>query len=306
MSEDSSSATVAQVVDGAADGTSDVPEAAEVERNEPIHFAPGTFCWVELMTADAERAKGFYGSLFGWEFEDLDILESTAYSVPRIHNGEVGGMYEMGDDLREQGVPPHWMSYIAVDNVDEVANRAVELGGSTIREPFDVLDKGRMSVLMDPGGAPVAVWQPKEHFGATTVGELNTFAWQDLATRDVQACTEFYCGLFDWEATSVSFGYGNYITFARDGKRKAGMLEMNRLWAGIPPHWMTYFAVDDLERVIGKAREKEGKLLFPPTRIPDVGRFSIVCDSMGAAFAVCEFEDLEEARKSAIDTIDDD
>ena len=81
-------------------------------------YEPGTFCWVDLATADAEGAKAFYGGLFGWETEDTPVGQSGTYTMLRLEGDDVGGLYEMGQEQREQGVRPYWLSYVSVESAD--------------------------------------------------------------------------------------------------------------------------------------------------------------------------------------------
>jgi len=121
---------------------------------QPKH---GQFCWNELATSNLEGSKKFYSELFGWQFKNGDI-EGMQYS--EIHQqGEktFGGMWEMSEQCggNEAGEmpPPHWMSYIAVDDVDASAAKVWELGGKVCVPPTDIPNVGRFSVITDPSGA---------------------------------------------------------------------------------------------------------------------------------------------------------
>src|SRR4051812_45801405 len=108
-------------------------------------FEPGTFSWVDLATTDPEGAKSFYGSLFGWEAQDMPTDDDGGtYTMNFIEGKPVSAISEQMQGQREQGVPPMWNSYITVDDVDLVSARAKELGATVFMEPFEVLDVGRM------------------------------------------------------------------------------------------------------------------------------------------------------------------
>jgi predicted enzyme related to lactoylglutathione lyase len=55
---------------------------------------------------------------------------------------------------------------------------------------------------------------------------------------------------------------------------------------GIPPHWGIYLAVEDCDATVKKAESLGGKILVPPSDIPEVGRFSTLTDVQGAAFSI--------------------
>src|SRR6267143_6161062 len=117
----------------------------------------GTFSWVELGTTNADAAKRFYGELLGWTFEDMPAGPDMIYSMAKIGSNHVGALYKMGDQMK--GVPPNWGSYITVDNVDEISKKVTQYAGKIVKEPFDVIDVGRMAVAQDPSGATINFWQ---------------------------------------------------------------------------------------------------------------------------------------------------
>jgi predicted enzyme related to lactoylglutathione lyase len=113
----------------------------------------GTFCWNELATTNLESCKTFYAELFGWK---LDRSEAGGEEMEYIEFGnegdcKAGGMHQMGKEFGD--APPHWMSYIAVDNVDDSAAKVWELGGKVCVPPTDIPNVGRFCVVNDPTGA---------------------------------------------------------------------------------------------------------------------------------------------------------
>ena len=110
-------------------------------------YAPGTFSWVDLGTTDAEAAKAFYCELFGWEADDMLAGEGMSYTMLRVGDDYVGGLYEMDAGQPEAGVLPFWLSHVTVEDADAAAARACELCGAVRGEAFDVLDAGRMVII---------------------------------------------------------------------------------------------------------------------------------------------------------------
>ncbi len=110
---------------------------------ERTRYEPGTFCWVGLATSDPDSAKAFYASMFGWEAEDLEAGAAGTYTTLRHGGKEVAILYLPQPEARAAGAPPHWTSYISVEDADVTAARAGELGGAAVfREPFDVRHYG--------------------------------------------------------------------------------------------------------------------------------------------------------------------
>ena len=115
----------------------------------------GAFSWAELMTADPARAAEFYGSLFGWTVENMDMGPQGTYRVVKAAGSSVGGIMALPKD--SPGMPPHWGSYVTVDKVDDTVARCGELGGKVLMPPMDIPGVGRMAVLQDPQGAVINV-----------------------------------------------------------------------------------------------------------------------------------------------------
>src|SRR5215475_4303332 len=158
---------------------------------ERTSYAPGTFSWSELITGDADAAKAFYTSVFGWTYDDLPVGEGQVYSMAK-RDGKVVGAVSGGDE------PPHWNCYVSVADVDQSAARAGELGANVLAPPFDVMDAGRMSVLADPNGTVIHLWQAGRTIGAELVNTAGSLTWNDLITREPAKSTEFYGPLFGW------------------------------------------------------------------------------------------------------------
>src|SRR5262249_14999319 len=144
----------------------------------------GAFCWIELATTDQKAAKSFYTSLFGWSVTDTPMGPDDFYSIFKLKGREVAAGYTLRKDQRERGVPVHWSLYIAVDNADQAAAKAIEAGGKILMPAFDVMDAGRMAVIHDPTGAVFCIWQPKKSPGIGIAGENGALCWADLSTPD--------------------------------------------------------------------------------------------------------------------------
>src|SRR5215211_8727091 len=166
---------------------------------ERTRYEPGTFCWVGLAASDPAAANAFYTSLFGWEAEELSAGEARGYTMLRQGGKEVAILYRQTAEARAAGAPPHWTSYISVEDADATAARADELGGASVfRQPFDVRDAGRVAAIRDPTGAIVSLWQPRSRIGAALVNDVSAWCWNELATSDVERAKRFFAELFGW------------------------------------------------------------------------------------------------------------
>src|SRR5215213_7880276 len=215
----------------------------------------GTFCAVDLVTPDVGSATAFYARLFAWEPEDVAVGGGGRYTSFRRGGRAVGGAFERPG-------PPAWVSYVAVAGVDAVARRAGELGGTVVAAPADVGDAGRTAVVADPQGATVALWQAGTFAGAEVVNEHGALTWNDLVTPEPEAAAPFYTELFGWAVTPVAPGVP-YWSIAAGGRPNGGIMEQPPPLraAGVPPQWVPYFAVDDLDAAVDDATDAGARVL---------------------------------------------
>lgn len=120
----------------------------------------GKFVWNELNTHDLDGAKRFLGATLGWTFEAMPIPDGTYWIVKRGED-RVGGLFDMSGKPHFKNVPEHWLSYIAVDNIDALYKKALAAGAKEGRAPFDIPNVGRIAILAQPGGAMVGWITPK-------------------------------------------------------------------------------------------------------------------------------------------------
>ena len=122
----------------------------------------GAPCWNDLYSSDTDRAKAFYGGLFGWTTMDPGP-EYGGYFLFQKDGKVVAGC--MAND-GEQGVPDMWTIYLSTDDADRTAEAAKANGGQVHMEPMDVTQNGRFTMLADPGGASIGAWQPRDVSGS--------------------------------------------------------------------------------------------------------------------------------------------
>jgi uncharacterized protein len=250
---------------------------------DKTEHAPGTFCWVELATSDSAAAKQFYTSLFGWTFEDRPAAWGT-YTILKKNGKDAAALYQIGP--QQPGMPPCWTSYVRVERADDAAAHAKELGGTVQMGPYDAAEHGRMAVLEDPNGAAFSVWEPRANPGVGVVNEPGSFCWQELYTTDPQRAADFYSGLFGWKREARHMDFGDYVIFERGGRMVAGMMKTPKEWGPVPPHWLVYFAVDDCDAAVEKAKKLGANVSVAPMDVETAGRFALLTDPQRAAFAV--------------------
>jgi len=246
----------------------------------------GSFCWIELATTDQNAAKDFYSSLFGWSPQDNPIGPSEVYTIFKLDGRDAAAGYTLREDQRAQGVPPNWIIYIAVDNADQAATKAKQLGGTVIVPPFDVMDLGRMAVIQDPTGAHFCAWQAAKNSGIGIAHVAGTLCWADLSTPDAKRASDFYSGLFGWQIMADEKDKSGYLHIKNGEHFIGGVPPAAHRQPGVPPHWLAYFWVDDVDSSAAKAKQMGAKPYLEPTTIENVGRMAVIADPQGAVLAV--------------------
>lgn len=244
--------------------------------------APGSVSWVDLMTPDPEGARKFYEDLFGWSFK-IGAKESNSYTMCCVGSNEVAGMAAQPPGTKQRSA---WTVYFASDDIEASAKKIRRLGGQVVTGPLDVMAEGRMLVAADASGAVFGVWQAGRHPGATRIDEPGAMAWREVNVRDPRIARSFYTQLFGLEAREMPIPDMNYLTLHLGEQTVGGILRMGEQWpAEIPAHWMTYFAVDDIEVALKRVAAGGGQLHVSPFDTV-YGRLAVVTDPWNAAFAV--------------------
>lgn len=248
-------------------------------------YTQGTPSWIDLATSDVQGAVHFYGALFGWKDNPADMGNGEFYHMQELKGQSVGAIRKLGEEEAQHGVPPHWQTYIAVTNVDEAAERATAAGGTVLMPPMDVFDAGRMAMVQDPQGAVVALWQAQNHIGSTIANEPGSVIWSELMTTDSAKAAAFYSALLQVE-TGKFPGPMDYTTIKSDGRDVAGIMDISPEMGPLPPNWMSYFAVENVDASAEQATSLGGRVMVGPQDIPNVGRFAVIQDPQGAVFAI--------------------
>jgi len=244
-------------------------------------YAQGTPNWVDLQTTDPQAAKAFYAGLFGWEFDDQPMPQGGAYSMAMLRGEPVAAIAAQSPEMKAAGAPPAWNTYLAVDSVDDAAAMVEKAGGQLAMAPFDVMDAGRMAFVIDPSGAPVALWQASQHIGARLVNEPGTVTWNELITTDPEAAS-FYTEVLGMTTSTMDMGTGEYTLFNVGDDMVGGSTPPQM--PGVPNHWHVYFAVADTDATAAKVTAQGGSILAEPFDTP-VGRIAVARDPQGAVFS---------------------
>jgi predicted enzyme related to lactoylglutathione lyase len=245
----------------------------------------GDFCWINVLTSQPEEAKKFFAGLFGWTYGDLGGMGSLI----KVDGNGIGGLFDLDSPQTPPGTPPAIGVMVKVDDADATAAKAKALGGRA-KDAFDIGENGRMAECFDPNGAEIDVWQPKiEQATIADPSHHGAPSWFETYTPDIDAGKKFYTELFGWTAQTMPMPGMDYTVFNLGDKMIAGMMEPNAGMKDMPPHWATYFTVNDADETAKKAAELGGTVIVPPMDIPTVGRFCGISSPHGVMFLVIKY-----------------
>jgi predicted enzyme related to lactoylglutathione lyase len=269
------------------------------------HYPSGVPSWVDIRQPDIEATVAFYGSLFGWRFEEQG--PGGVYRIATLDGHHVAGV---GAAHVVPSAPPAWVMYVAVDDASEAAARVQAASGHVLDGPAGVDGGSRRALCADPGGAVFGLWQSPGSTGAQVVNLANTWNFNELTTADRDGAEAFYGAVFGWQAFPIDFGIGAAAMFARPGygdflasidpdvrRRHAeagapGDFTNAVAWLAEgdgPSRWDITFAVDDPDAVVEHAG-KLGARVVEPVEDRGVVRMAILEDPQGAVFTVSHYQ----------------
>jgi predicted enzyme related to lactoylglutathione lyase len=259
------------------------PQAKSAAKQEE----KGRFVWHELATLDPKAAETYYTKVIGWgttPFEGADPEEPytmwTTGETPR------GGLMLLPEMARKNGAPSHWLTYIGVADADKTVEKVKSLGGKVFHGPETIPNVGRFAVLADPQGAVFAVIKGEGKAPPASEPRPGEFSWHELTTTDAGAAWKFYSDLFGWQKTeAMDMGGGEmYQMFGFGGPSVGGMSRRTE----VPPHWMPYVIVKDVDATVERIKAGGGKVMLEPMEVPGGDRIAIAADPQGAALGVHE------------------
>jgi hypothetical protein len=237
------------------------------------------------MTSDAERAKEFYGTLFGWTFQTGDEEKYGGYITAAKDGKTVAGMMQKDDSMT--GMPDMWSTYLRSEDAAATVQAAAQNGGQVYMEPMDVPEQGRMAMIADATGASVGIWQPAEMKGYELAAEAGAPAWHELHTKDYATAVKFYQDVFGWDTDVMSdTPEFRYTTLGTGDSAKAGIMDASAyLPAEVPSNWQIYFAVEDTDATIAQAVSLGATVIHDAEDTP-FGRLATLTDPTGAMFKI--------------------
>jgi predicted enzyme related to lactoylglutathione lyase len=197
-------------------------------------------------------------------------------------------------------LPLQWLPHIQVADVATSVERALDLGGSVIMHGKDDDGRSQWAVLLDPNGAafgiiPVvaaeAIPSTEGDASSDATASVGFISWLDLTVSDAPATRDFYRHVVGWSVQDVdmedaSERYADYNMLRDDGMPAAGVCHARGTNLGLPPVWMIYLPVGDLEESLRRVRKGGGKLIQEVMRADGGYAYAVVEDPVGATLAL--------------------
>ncbi len=243
----------------------------------------GKIVWHDIITNNIEGALKFYRELFNWNYTEFEMGASEKYNMIQLGDKTIGGFVkpEMAD------VPPHWIAYVSVADMDKSVAMVNRLGGRVVLGPRDIPNIGRFAVTFDPQGAAIDIYSSLEEVPSDQPKpQVGEFCWDELLTDDPEAAKDYYGKIFNWTYNEMDTGGLGAYWVAKRGEHDAAGIMKKPAEVPAPPHWVTSVFVADIDATTRKAGELGGKVLTEPFPVPNVGRVSLIQDSVGAVIGL--------------------
>jgi len=242
--------------------------------------------WYELMTTDTAAADTFYKKVIGWTSAPFDASPNPYTVFKRTGQVHVAGLMKRPDDMN---MPPFWAMYVAVPKLEEAVAHIKRLGGRELSPVIEVPTVGRLQMMKDPQGAPFYILQPAStEETPENAPEVGAASWHELMTTDAAAAMKFYTDVFGWRPSeTLDMGaMGKYHMFNRPHGMIGGMMNKPPEMAPVPPHWMIYFRVPDINAATERIKANGGRILNGPMEVPGGDWIVNAMDPQGAAFSL--------------------
>lgn len=249
--------------------------------------------WADCAVADLAAAESFYAAVFGWTSKRETDSTGSIYAVQRLDGRRVAGIYELSEEMRNLGVPPHWATYFEVGDLDESLDQVRQAGGKLLDGPMDEEGVGRMAVIQDAVGAYLRLWTPAPEQGGEVFNIPGAMIWNELCTEEPERAAAFYKDTLGLLADTIDAGGKPYTLLKAGEDPVAGILLKTPEMGDSGPTWDVYFAAADADAFAKRAQEAGGTIISAPFDLPTGGRMAVIQDPMGAVFEVMQMPEAE-------------
>ncbi len=252
-------------------------------------FQPGEPVWVELCTNDPARAEEFYSRLLGWAVRHEELGQGI-YRMCSVAGRDVAGI---SDAQTAHGTRPQgWITYFAVENIEQSVRTAVTRGGELVSGPRYLPAAGTGATIIDPYGATFGLYQGESRAGVETLNTIGALCWNELDTGEPEQSVAYYQSLFGFgtdhqESTNAQ----PYTVLQLGDVPVAGVLKLDSDWPNlVPSTWIAYFNVESLNDAVRRAVDAGGSTGVGPFESAH-GRLQLIRDPGGHTVCLIELRD---------------
>lgn len=240
---------------------------------------PGKVVWHDLITPDLTASRAFYGSLFGWTFDEV----SSGYVLVRNQSRMIGGMASL-DSPQQAG---YWIPLMSVADVDRSVDQVSRAGGDAVLKPFDLPGRGRVALVRDPQGAAFGIIRTIGGDPVDAKAPLNEWLWHEVWSQDVAASERFYKSLVGFTARQDDSEGLDYRFMSADGQPRMAVAQKPGDREGST--WAVYVRVADVAGMTKKAESLGATVLMAPRADVRNNTVAIITDPTGAGLVLQEW-----------------
>ncbi len=271
--------------------TSDLPPLVVPAGNE--HHG-GKLAFAELVTPDLVASERFYGSLFGWSFQNINAGPGF-FGQASLGGRTVAGIFERP---LPTGRRPAWVSFLATGDVDKTDALAVQNGAKVLLQPRSLANLGQISVLTDPEGAVFATMASSSGDPPDQLADPGEWIWSSLVTTAPDTDAAFYKTVFGYDVFDLPGPQdAHHLILASDGYARASVNPIPAGWTNTRSRWIGYVRVDDATAMAARVTALGGRVVQPPHMDRHGGQIALVADPAGALFGLLEWSAAETGDK---------
>jgi predicted enzyme related to lactoylglutathione lyase len=262
-----------------------LPPLNKTKTNEHL---TGKFIWHDLATAELEKQKAFYGSVFGWTFRTLG---NTSDDYTLIVNGDhnVAGMFTIKPQEGE-AAGALWVGLMSTAEPAKAVEIVEQAGGAVHTPPITLSQRGTYALVRDPEGALFGVMKSDSGDPPDRVTEVGDFLWMDLFASQPTKAGQFYQQLAAYEISQGEAKEGvDRLILTSHGKARAGIVPLpkdaNR--AG----WLPYVRVNDVNQTLRKVTDAGGYIMVAPDEDLLDGNLAIFSDPQGGVLGIVKWDE---------------
>ncbi len=235
---------------------------------------PGKFIWHDLLTPDALSAAKFYEQLFGWQIE-----YHGQYAIVRNGSKVIAGILQVKPEAGKtrEGV---WIASASVTDVDAAASRVIANGGTILKGPLDMDQRGRAVMISDPQHADLVLLQARGGDPVDTEVQVGDWLWNEIWTDDPNTIGKFYRQVLGYD--ELLSGY-DYDVLMHKGTWRAGVRHLRDAKHMI---WVPVVRVEDPYVITRRVKELGGVVWVTPDDAPGKGNAALIADVTGALLLV--------------------